>query len=588
VAVEVAQQHWTLQTSADSAGLPGGERRPQYSAWLFGGLVSALLAVIVFLLGRSRRRVLARLDAATTQLRSAERQAREQADLLTDVLRSIGEGVLVVDADATLVHHNPAAAPLVGDQQLFHSDGITPFAVDDLPLARVLRDRRSVEQVELTVGPGPLAGASLSVSAYPLSGGLGGAVAVFHDVTSRLRQASDLAAAEAAASQHAALLTAILDNISDGVAVIDSAGRLLLKNPAATDALGLSEEGEGLERRWARYGMYTADGATQFPTEDLPLTRALAGEATEQVEMVLRNQAHPNGITISVSARPLPTADGLNGAVAVFHDISASREREADLTAFAAVAAHDLLAPLTMIAGYAELLDDEITELGPDEVRSHLTRIRGGVERMRRLMSDLLNYATSRDARLDEQPLDLQRLVSDVVAERTDHLRANSGQAEPPALFPDIYVGPLPVVHADPGMIRQLLDNLIGNALKYTLPGQPARIDISATPGDNRVQIQIDDRGIGIPAADQPHVFTTFHRAAQHRSGYSGTGLGLAICQRIVTRHQGSIEAADNPGGGTRITFTLPTAQQHPTAPAHADARHGERPQPAGATPSHH
>ena len=77
--------------------------------------------------------------------------------------------------------------------------------------------------------------------------------------------------------------------------------------------------------------------------------------------------------------------------------------------------------------------------------------------------------------------------------------------------------------------------------------------------------MQIADRGIGIPATDQPHVFTSFHRAAAHTS-YSGTGLGLAICHRVINRHGGTITASDNPGGGTRIQFTMPTVS--PRVPA--------------------
>jgi signal transduction histidine kinase len=123
------------------------------------------------------------------------------------------------------------------------------------------------------------------------------------------------------------------------------------------------------------------------------------------------------------------------------------------------------------------------------------------------------------------------------------------------------------VVRADRGMIRQLIDNLVGNALKYTAPGQPARVDISAHRRDDDDQwtVTIADRGIGIPFADQPHIFTSFHRAAAHRN-YQGTGLGLAICERIVTRHGGTIAATDNPGGGTRVSFTVP-AETPPGSP---------------------
>ena len=244
------------------------------------------------------------------------------------------------------------------------------------------------------------------------------------------------------------------------------------------------------------------------------------------------------------------------------------RDREADLKAFAGVVAHDLKSPLATIVGYAEVLDDGLATGGdPAALRPTTTRVLAGAERMRRLIDDLLAYATARDGRLDLQPVDLDQLVAHVVAERTADLRATTarspaGTTSASAQFPDIYTGPLPVVWADPAMIRQLMDNLIGNALKYTLPGQPAHIDISAhhRAGDSgQARIVIADRGIGIPAAEQPHVFTSFHRAAAHSRDYTGTGLGLAICQRIIDRHGGHIGVSDNPGGGTQIWFTLPT-----------------------------
>ncbi|WP_196468225.1 ATP-binding protein [Planomonospora sp. ID91781] len=125
-----------------------------------------------------------------------------------------------------------------------------------------------------------------------------------------------------------------------------------------------------------------------------------------------------------------------------------------------------------------------------------------------------------------------------------------------------MYIGPLPTVEADLSMIRQLLTNLIGNAIKYTPPGHAAHVDITGTrTGDGRVCVEIADRGIGIPPGEHQAIFAGFHRAA---TGYTGTGLGLAICQRIVERHGGTITATDNSGGGARFTFTLPTADGPP------------------------
>jgi len=106
-------------------------------------------------------------------------------------------------------------------------------------------------------------------------------------------------------------------------------------------------------------------------------------------------------------------------------------------------------------------------------------------------------------------------------------------------------------------MLRHVLDNLIGNALKYVRPGSRARVDVTATRAPDGVRVEVADRGIGIAEADKPEVFETFHRSTA-AAGYAGTGLGLAICKRIVQRHGGEIGVADNQGGGTRFFFTLP------------------------------
>jgi signal transduction histidine kinase len=126
---------------------------------------------------------------------------------------------------------------------------------------------------------------------------------------------------------------------------------------------------------------------------------------------------------------------------------------------------------------------------------------------------------------------------------------------------PDIYVGPLPTVHSDRVLLRQVIDNLLGNALKYTPPGQPVRVTVTAQPDrDGRIAVEVADRGIGIPEGEHAAIFERFHRAYPDNR-YPGTGLGLAICQHVVERHGGVITATDNPDGGAVFRFTLPLTQ---------------------------
>ncbi|MEV6926205.1 ATP-binding protein [Dactylosporangium sp. NPDC051485] len=411
----------------------------------------------------------------------------------------------------------------------------------------------SAPQLPLLVG---LGGTALTLLVcgmlWALAGGRGRAEARVVAATAGLRQA------EREASRQVALLNGILDRISDGVGVVDETGAFLVHNPAAKQMLGRTLDADGSEHWQEHYGMFRPDGTTPFPTEDMPLVRALAGESTDRVEMIIRNSDRPEGLLLSVSGRPLE-ADGRRGAIAVFHDITEAREREADLTAFAGIVAHDLKNPLTVIGAHAEMARDALPDR-PEQAAESLDRVGAGVVRMRRLIDDLLAYVTARDAALKTCEVDLAALVADVVGERVNHLRTP----------PDVYVGALPRVLADPAMLRHVLDNLLGNALKYVHPGRVPKVDISAGPvGEEWVRVEVADRGIGIPEEDKPHVFESFHRAHAGQS-YGGTGLGLAICRRIVDRHGGSIAVTDNPGGGSRFSFTVPAAPAlTPAAPHH-------------------
>ncbi|WP_432986412.1 ATP-binding protein [Dactylosporangium sp. CA-233914] len=377
----------------------------------------------------------------------------------------------------------------------------------------------------------------------------------------RVRTATtELREAERNASNQVALLNGILERISDGVGVVDETGAFLVHNPAARDMLGVAQDIDGAERWQDGYGIFRPGDGRPFPTAELPLVRALAGESTDGVEMVIRNPERPDGIHLSVSGRPLDV-DGRRGAIAVFHDITEAREREADLAAFAGIVAHDLKNPLTVIGAHAEMARDALPDR-PEHAHESLERVGAGVVRMRRLIEDLLAYVTARDAALKPTEVDLAGLVDDVVAERVNHLHVR----------PDVYVGALPHVVADPAMLRHVLDNLVGNALKYVQPGRVPKVDISAEPaGPDWVRVEVADRGIGVPDADKPHIFESFHRAHAGQS-YGGTGLGLAICRRIVDRHGGTIAVTDNPGGGSRFSFTVPAAL--PVAPSAAQDVH--------------
>ncbi|GAA2592095.1 hypothetical protein GCM10010399_23340 [Dactylosporangium fulvum] len=376
-----------------------------------------------------------------------------------------------------------------------------------------------------------------------------------------------LTAAGKAAAAQARLLTTIVDSMSDGLAVVRADGRWIMRNPAAAALLGgVTSENDHVAAP-DRYGLFHPDG-TPLPPEEMAHHQALAGHAVRNREMLVRNPGVPEGRVVSVSATALPAAgpDDEGGAVVVFHDVTAERRHRDELSSFAGVVAHDLLNPLTTIDGWAETLDDAL-RLMPDhpavrEAEDSLSRINRASARMRHLINDLLAYTTARNATIAPVEVVLRDLVVDVTTARGD-LAAAAGT--PP---PQFTIGRLFDVRADPVLLRQLFDNLIGNAVKYTAPGVIPRITISSEyDAAGIVRVEIADNGIGIPPGHHDAIFTNFHRA--HRSsGYAGTGLGLAICKRIVERHGGTIMATDNEAGGSRFVFTLPSATVEAPLPA--------------------
>ena len=595
--VPVADRTWRLRVSVPARQLPGGVTGLPGVVGGSGVLVSVVLAGLVWVLATGRARARAQVEVAVADVAAAEAEARRKAALLAAILDSISDGVAVVDADGAFLLRNPAAEALLGlgddgrgpghwqeHYGIFRVNGRTPFPTDELPLVRALAGEPT-EQVELVIrNAGHPDGVVLSVSGRPMHAlDRPGAVAVFHDITHRKAAEADLAAARDALTEQKAYLQQILDAIEVTVVACDTSGMIVLANRTARRTLVRGDTLPDITDALGAAGVRTVDGG-DVPGADFPLLRALTGEHVDGTELVVP-QADGFDRRMIAHARPLYDAAGRPiGAVASSYDVTALREQEADLQAFAGVAAHDLRAPLAALSGYTEILAADLADgATPESLRPTLARMGNGIDRMVRLIDDLLAYATARDRPLRRETVDLAALVDAVVAERTAHLRAAPGAGGAAPLFPEVDVGPLPAVRADAGMIRQLLDNLIGNSLKYTVPGRPAQLTIYAEPaGGGSTSIQVTDRGIGIPVADQSHVFASFHRAAAH-TAYTGTGLGLAICHRIVDRHGGTITATDNPGGGTRVVFTLPI-DPVPADPVAADPVPAD-PVPAVASP---
>jgi signal transduction histidine kinase len=222
-----------------------------------------------------------------------------------------------------------------------------------------------------------------------------------------------------------------------------------------------------------------------------------------------------------------------------------------ELEAFSREISHDLKGPLAGICGYAQLLTHmDFGVPRPIEYDEFVEEINRGTDRMRRLIDDVLTYSTARGAPLRLTTVDLTALVHATVTDRVQQV---------PGSAMHLTWDDMPAVRGDYGMLQRVLDNLIGNALKYVRPGHAARVHVSAhADRSGMVRVEVTDEGVGIPEGQHELIFAELHRA--HADAYPGTGLGLSICRRIVHRLGGAIGADPQYRDGARIWFTVPAA----------------------------
>ena len=372
---------------------------------------------------------------------------------------------------------------------------------------------------------------------------------------------SALARAEEAteeAHSRADLLDAVVANITEGILVVQDDDVVLLRNDASSRLVPAADERPATGPT-GPYELWNRDGSQVDPGR-LPSRLALDGQEQERRDFqVVRDTEVVR--TLEVGATRLPDLkDQPARAVVTFRDVSQERTERSELEAFAGVVAHDLANPLTIITGWSEALSFDASTssaMDPAEVTAIADRIMSASVQMHAFINDLLSFTMTRNQPLRTQDVDLTQLCEDVSRMRR--------QTRPDA---EIVVQPGMRAHGDLGLLRQLLDNLIGNALKYVAAEVSPVVRVTAEPTAHGLRVSVRDNGIGIPVEDRSRVFGDFYRVDSARGQYQGTGLGLAICKRVVDRHGGRIwvssDDEDLDGGGrgstgTLISFTLPT-----------------------------
>jgi len=485
---------------------------------------------------------------------SRRRQREEALRQATSLLDSIIETVptLIFLKNATTLRYerfNRAGEDFLGiprealigknDHDVFPAEQADVFQAHD---RETLNERRLVVIPEEAV-PTPSGLRWVQTMKIPILDGVGTPLyllGISMDITDRIR-------AEREHEESLRWLRAVLEQSPVGMILVHGPdGAKVEANRRALEMVGAPLG--SIARYW---DMLAGPDGQPIDHDLLPAARALRGEKTVGVELLLRTTAG-EPIPILSSSAPIVGVDGkVQGAVVAFQDIRAAKELEHLRAEWGSVVAHDLHQPLQSIALSAQILGTTMRDPG---LHKYVERIRSSAERLDRMVADLMDFS-----RLDARRLELVRKPVDLEAVVRGSVERIAPQA-PDRPFDLEVQGNTPQADADPDRIAQVMENLLTNAIKYGSAETPIVVGIARE--DHNIAVAVTNQGKALAPEELPRLFERFHRTAGARQGPAkGAGLGLYITRALIEAHGGRITAESTPAGRTTFRFTLPVAR---------------------------
>jgi PAS domain S-box-containing protein len=513
-------------------------------------------------------------------------ELQTQGAFIEEVMDGLPLGVLVLDKSLIVRKANPMFAQALGRETIdLMGRGLYEAAAGLAVLSDVVEDVRRTRKPFVSYGlplnlvvrgtneEGPRAAEHnfWDITIWPTterSAGRGDLILILSEVSKRVRAERLATAAFASERARAAELESVINQMNEGVIIIDRQGRYKV-NPAAAEIMGRrrSEFRDGAEALIEDFMLRNLEGR-ELPLKESPLYRAL--HARESVSGGQLRIVRPDGQmrVISISATPLTGEQGEpEGAVAVFRDTTEEVEQHDELvaaydrlrehdrlkSAFVSNVTHELRTPLNVIIGLCQLLQrDAQLPLAPLQTEA-VMRMERNARSLLELVNDLLDYSRLEAGRA---ALHLQRFeVADVVKEIEDDY---AGEIKGKRITFTAEISPeLGPVLMDKYKLSQVLSNLVGNAVKFTTAGA---VKVSCRPLDaERWCLEVSDTGIGISRDALAYIFDEFRQVDDRLArSYGGTGLGLAITRKIVELMEGEISVESRPDEGSHFRITWP------------------------------
>ena len=351
----------------------------------------------------------------------------------------------------------------------------------------------------------------------------------------------------------------VINAIDDGVLAISKDGNIELINPSAQQIIGW-DQGDALGLNWKSVlKLVTSDGKDVEDLEN-PIAQSLSKNQPTHNDKLFLLTSSEKRILVSIVSSPVGTES--EGVIVVFRDITKEKAEEREQAEFISTASHEMRTPVASIEGYLGLALNPATAHIDEKARDFITKAHESAQHLGRLFQDLLDISKVEDGRMKNNPKIIN--VNEFLKDIFDGLATKANEKQLNYIFmPDIIdegkeksLQPIFYANIDPDHFREVVSNLIENAIKYTPSGE---VVVNVTGDDKQISISVKDSGIGIPAEDIPHLFQKFYRVDNSDTReIGGTGLGLYLSRRLAEAMSGNLRVESKYKEGSTFYLEIP------------------------------